>query len=141
MIVEEECFGRPGVCAVRRHRKGIRQHIASHLSCNCYNHDSQDTFLVAVQVLKIASTDIQDDFQAVASAAAEGQLNIPRLLHLVSCDSFTEKQASKGGQWPDAATYISRDAVSHLMNLRGLSTVPNDPLLIDVRRCGVQTGD
>jgi hypothetical protein len=78
---------------------------------------------------------IQDDFRAVASGAAEGQLNMPRLLHLPSDDFVTEEQAPRGGHWPKGATYISRDAVSHLMNLRGLSSVPNDPLLIDVRRC------
>jgi hypothetical protein len=79
--------------------------------------------------------DIQDDFRAVATGAAEGQLNVPRVLHVPSDDFLAEEQTPRGGHWPKGATYISRDAVSHLMNLRGLSSVPNDPLLIDVRRC------
>ena len=78
----------------------------------------------------------QATFDELASAAADSQLSLPRLLHARSAsDEGAELEASGSGGMQ--LQRISRDALAHLMNLRGLSTVPHDPLLIDVRRCGL----
>lgn len=79
---------------------------------------------------------MQGTFEELASVAADSQLSLPRLLHVRDVSSSGE-----GAGAAEQAQRISRDALAHLMNLRGLSTVPHDPLLIDVRRCGVARGD
>jgi rhodanese-related sulfurtransferase len=70
---------------------------------------------------------MQADAARIASAAQAARITNPRVLHVVppiDCDPLPLEPCQ----------FISRDALAHLLHMRGLSTIPDTPLLIDVRR-------
>lgn len=69
---------------------------------------------------------MQDTAARVADAAQASCINFPRCVQAVPLDPAASDLHN--------ITLISRDAVSHLMHLRGLSTIPQNPFLVDVRR-------
>ena len=68
---------------------------------------------------------MQDNATRVATAAEASRINNPRCVHVMP--------PGRSHATPNPIL-ITRDAVSHLMHLRGLSTIPQNPFLLDVRR-------
>ena len=85
-------------------------------------HELQSLRTAAREILGLR---MQDDATRLATAAQASRINNPRCVHV------TPPGPSRATPDP---TLITRDAVSHLMHLRGLSTIPQNPFLLDVRR-------
>jgi rhodanese-related sulfurtransferase len=77
----------------------------------------------------LSPSSVKADCKEVVAAAAAARINLPRCLRAATPSAH---QLDVGLE--SAPPHIGRDAVAHLMFLRGLSTIPQNPLLIDVRR-------
>jgi rhodanese-related sulfurtransferase len=70
---------------------------------------------------------MQADAARIASAAQAARITNPRVLQVmppIDCNPLPLEPCQ----------FISRDALAHLLHMRGLSTIPDTPLLVDVRR-------
>jgi rhodanese-related sulfurtransferase len=70
---------------------------------------------------------LQADLARCVNAIRASTINTPRVLHASALPPPDAPPAR-------SAPLISRHAVAHLLRLRGLSTLPQHPFLVDVRR-------